>query len=193
MLILISSTTFASPPIPEETTRRLKNTSTLRQEAIPKALAHVLIKQLIDQGLPYPDGYNQKKPSDCFTAYRIDLNNDGKSEWLIKCGGDQKCLFCSSHNGTVWAYSQDGKESLLKGTAGYMVGLSPLVTSTNNYLDLVTREHSSAREGEWTLYQFHGEKYMPVSCFTETIEKDHKGFYISKYDTHSCIRQTFTK
>ena len=124
-----------------------------------------------------------------FCAEAIDLNRDGKQEFLIH-QADVEGAFCTAQNCPVWVYGlkSDGYKMLLEATGGYITPIEALKTSTNGYRDIRTYEHSSAVEHEITIYKFDGNLYRASVCTTEKFIGKRRGRDRFKYTTHKCAQ-----
>lgn len=156
--------------------------SAFAQAKVPKDLAAALVREIVQEyDQLYSDSpvmldqlaavkKHEADPEYFFQAEAIDLNKDGKTEFLIMMADVDEGL-CTAHNCPVWAYSQNGNKYklLLKGYghAAAYDSLRALKTSKNGYADLQTYEHSSAVEMEVTTYRFNGKQYRPQKCFAE--------------------------
>lgn len=130
-----------------------------------------LVQQLVsdDENVrKYVDEGND--PSNGFEAQLLDLNQDGKPEYLIRPAGVEWTIgFCGA-SGRVcsfWLYRrvQDSWELLLSDSAS---GVLPINSSTNGYRDIGIRYWMGGAAYGITKYKFDGNKYREATATNTT-------------------------
>jgi hypothetical protein len=127
--------------------------------------------------------YDNLKTFDCSENFRIekvDLNRDGRPEFVVR--GLDKYLCTVTGNCSFWVYHQTkkGYEKLLE--ASDVQQYSFRGAASNGYRDLITFIHDSAFESSLSVYKFDGEQYQLAECGGRSYS------YIDK-DGHFRIRK----
>jgi hypothetical protein len=111
----------------------------------------------------------EEKIPQSMVIQKIDLNNDGKREYMIELGGEDFCG--SAGNCLNWVYGKkSGEYNLLVSTNTRLLLLEK--TSTNKFDDLSTED----RGGDFytynvVIYKFNGYKYEAKKCFDRVYAK----------------------
>jgi hypothetical protein len=88
---------------------------------------------------------------------RVDLAEQ-KTGYVVQGWG--VCMCGAVGNCPFWVFDSDMKVILKDGAQTFAI----LPNITNGQYDLVLREHDSASESDWTLYQFTGKLYKKTRC-----------------------------
>jgi hypothetical protein len=111
----------------------------------------------------------EDKTAQSMEVTKIDLNNDGKLEYMVELDGEDFCGLAG--NCLNWIYGKNGgKYSLLLNTNTREIDFEK--TSTNKFPDLITED----RGGEFgkyyvVIYKFNGNKYEAKKCFDRFYAK----------------------
>lgn len=126
------------------------------------------------------DGVAAGKLAKEISVKKMDLNRDGRAEYLVVL---DDLVLCGAHaNCPNWVYGKTGSEyTLLLATAGQTLTLEK--TSTGKYRDLRSSGSDSATESSFTIYKFDAGKYQAKECFTRVYEKKGKKY---KTITRTC-------
>lgn len=114
--------------------------------------------------------------SDNFRTKRIDLNRDGKPEFVVH--GLEQYLCSITGNCAFWIYRQTekGYERILD--TGDVHQFYFQHTFSNGYRDVITAMHSSATDSSLSLYKFDGSQYQLKGCMERTYSyKDKQGHF----------------
>lgn len=105
------------------------------------------------------------------TAETLDLNGDGKPEWLLTasdaiglCGATGAC--------SKWIYGKSGTGYVQLLESSAIHGLSVAKTKTRGYKDLTLAANSGAYETYLYTYKFDGVKYRERSCILRSYLDD---------------------
>ena len=108
------------------------------------------------------------------TTRSIDLNGDGKPEWIIS--------FCGSHVCSGWIYREvAGKyEMLFAGDAGSGDYTVPLGTVSNGYRDLSNDPTEGTTGGFVMILKYNGRRYKLTECLEYTPIYNRAGKFLRR-------------
>jgi hypothetical protein len=115
-------------------------------------------------------GNTTKFAAENFSASLVDLNRDGKPEWIIK-GIPGPCGLCGNHacrGGGIYR-EVGGRYELLLEMAAF-----PLSTFTNGYKDLKDGAGTPVWSYE-TVFKYDGRRYKAVECLTYEATESRNG------------------
>lgn len=150
--------------------------SSVASSAIAQRPTKALVDQLLSDdseaaNIARNSGYSTNDVIRQLTAKAIDLDGDGRSEFILSgliCG--QNC----SH----WIYRRRGKSFERIPFEGSFTGLKVLATSTNGHKDLRGSVFLNCCEGGLETYQFNGTGYRPTICKIEKYRfTDRRGVF----------------
>ena len=107
------------------------------------------------------DGLSLDEAVKKITVRAVDLNGDGKPEYILSG------LMCGMQNCSYSLYKADGTTYKRIPLVGYFTGIKILATKTNGYSDLLGYEFINCCEGGLQTYQFNGTGYEPTICKIE--------------------------
>jgi hypothetical protein len=136
-----------------------------------------IVKQMLEEGGNF-EGYTVERLSKFLVVKLVDLNRDGKPEFLVRGINDICGPYWCTHR--VYRKTAGGYQLLFEDA---VQDLKPQKTFTNGYRDLMSFKHGSAYESELDLYKFDGKEYRLKRCFLREYmlwDKRREGFYESK-------------
>lgn len=139
-----------TPPAILSASERERNKITTRQR-------HEIIHQMVRDSAIEQDCANQDgKPDKVIQISPVDLNRDGKPEFLVEGNSGCACAMQRCHN---WIYQKtdEGYELILD--AGPIEWILRRKTSTNGYIDLEVVSVSGPDGAGSTIYKFDGTDY----------------------------------
>lgn len=109
-----------------------------------------------------PTSYQSLDCKDMLEIKKIDLNQDGNKEIILR--GKNSNLCSAVGNCAFWIYEKRGKiyRKLLADTDycdASKLGEQLLKTKTNSYHDILLKGHLSAPDTSYAFYKFDGKKY----------------------------------
>ena len=114
--------------------------------------------------------------SEMLEVERVDLNRDGKKEFLVR--GKNSHLCGATGNCGFWVFEEGRTRArLLLSASDYVdveLGQQVLRTRTNGYSDLLLKGHLSAAETGHYTYKFDGRKYVEAKCLYEVPKYDRR-------------------
>ena len=105
------------------------------------------------------------------TVKKIDLNIDGKPEYMVELSGEKFCGIAG--NCLNWIYGKNGRQyNLLLSTNTRSLTLEK--TSTRKFRDLRTEDRGDLGTYNIAIYKIDGDKYEAKKCFDNVYVKKGK-------------------
>lgn len=125
-----------------------------------------LVKDFLSDGVP--DHLRKADCNDFFETKRIDLNNDGRRDLLIRGKESPVCLWNGNCVFIVVRNTRVGYQPIL-GVIDYWEATGHLGKQirrrrTNGFHDLTVAEHLNSSDTMYTRYSFHKRGYKEASC-----------------------------
>jgi hypothetical protein len=113
---------------------------------------------------------------------RIDLNNDGNKELIIRSKNSSKySFFCgATGNCSTWLLGKNGKDYKLLLDAGTVEEVKPLKGKRRGFQNLSSRYHGGTMNHTIGIYKFTGKKYNLTACSDENGLIDGSVVFVKK-------------
>lgn len=182
---------FTGAPSPEPAFQTTARRERLERRPLTCSDRNILPiwRYLVKDERIYKTEYDTEQTPDCskiVEVYYVDLNNDGKTEILVRgmttplCGGVGNCAF--------WIFQKSGNRFriLFKGN-DYIdrsrMGGQVLRTRTKGYSDILVKGHFTAAHTGFYYLKFNGRKYRDAKCLYEVPNYDSKNNLSWKFVT----------